>query len=364
MDFDNLHQVLRLLYEDMMLKCVDMIGVAKGIAGLGALFYVAYRVWQSLARAEPIDVFPLLRPLAIGLCIMFFPTLVLGTINNVLSPIVQGTHKMMEAQTLSMRDYAAQRDRIEYEVKSRSPETAYLVNDEAFDRKLSGMGITNVGGRVGLYAEWAVYQLKKWVQQLIMNILELLFQVAALAIDVIRTFCLIVLAILGPIAFAFAVWDGFQSSLTGWLMRYISIYLWLPVSDLFSTVLARIQEQVIKNDIEGLQADPGYIMDSSDAVYIILMAIGIIGYFSVPTVAGWIVQSGGGGALTRGVNTIAMKGAAAGGAFAGAAAGAGAGAVGRGLAAGGKYAGGKLIKGVKSLASRIRGNRSGSSQGG
>ena len=63
-----------------------MAGVAKGIAGLGALFYVAYRVWQSLARAEPIDVFPMLRPFAIGLCIMFFPTVVLGTINSILSP--------------------------------------------------------------------------------------------------------------------------------------------------------------------------------------------------------------------------------------------------------------------------------------
>ena len=63
MDFDNLHQILRSLYEQMMPLCGDMAGVAKGIAGLGALFYVAYRVWQSLARAEPIDVFPMLRPI-------------------------------------------------------------------------------------------------------------------------------------------------------------------------------------------------------------------------------------------------------------------------------------------------------------
>jgi len=67
MEFDNLHQILRSLYEQMMPLCEDMAGVAKGIAGLGALFYVAYRVWQSLARAEPIDVFPMLRPFAIGL---------------------------------------------------------------------------------------------------------------------------------------------------------------------------------------------------------------------------------------------------------------------------------------------------------
>lgn len=361
MDFDNLHQILRQLYDDMMPMCADMIGVAKGIAGLGALFYVAYRVWGSLARAEPIDVFPLLRPLAIGLCIMFFPTVVLGTINSVMSPIVQGTHAMMENQTLSMKEYAAQRDRIEYEVKARSPEKAYLVDDAAFEEKLGKMGVTNVLGKVGLYVDWGIYQLKKWAQQLILNILELAFHAAALAIDVVRTFCLIVLSILGPIAFAFAVWDGFQSSLTGWLMRYISVYLWLPVADLFGTILARIQEQIIKNDIAGLQTDPGYIMDSSDAVYIILMLIGIIGYFAVPTVAGWIVQSGGGGALTRGVNSIALKGAAAGGAFAGAAAGNVFGGIGKGLAAGGKYVGGKLIKGVKSAASRIRGNRTGSS---
>lgn len=86
MDFDNLHQVLRNLYQEMMPLCGDMIGVAKGIAGLGALFYVAYRVWKALANAEPIDVFPLLRPFAIGLCVMFFPTVVLGTINAVMSP--------------------------------------------------------------------------------------------------------------------------------------------------------------------------------------------------------------------------------------------------------------------------------------
>lgn len=90
MNFDNLHQVLRNLYVEMMPMCGDMIGIAKGVAGLGALFYVAYRVWKALANAEPIDVFPLLRPFSIGVCIMFFPTIVLGTINAVLSPVVQG----------------------------------------------------------------------------------------------------------------------------------------------------------------------------------------------------------------------------------------------------------------------------------
>ena len=73
-EFENLHQILRSLYTEMLPLCGDMIGVAKGVAGLGALFFIAAKVWQALARAEPVDVYPLLRPFAIGLCIMFFPT--------------------------------------------------------------------------------------------------------------------------------------------------------------------------------------------------------------------------------------------------------------------------------------------------
>ena len=51
-DWTNLHELLRSLYDEMMPLCEDMASVAKGVAGLGALFYVAYRVWQSLARAD------------------------------------------------------------------------------------------------------------------------------------------------------------------------------------------------------------------------------------------------------------------------------------------------------------------------
>ena len=32
---------------------------------------------------------------------MFFPTLVLGTLNSILSPVVKGTHTILESQTLT-----------------------------------------------------------------------------------------------------------------------------------------------------------------------------------------------------------------------------------------------------------------------
>ncbi|MCR8894537.1 conjugative transposon protein TraJ [Bacteroides sp. ET336] len=309
-DFTNLHTVLENLYEEMMPLCGDMLAVSKGLAGLGALFYVAVRVWQSLAQAEPIDVYPLLRPFAIGICILLFPTLVLGTLNNTLGLIVQGTHSMLETQTMDMEKYREQKDKLEREAMLRNPETAYLVSDEEFDRQLDELGwsVGDAATRMGMYMEVGMYNLEKNIRDAFRSLLELLFAAASLLIDTVRTFFLVVLSILGPVAFAFSVWDGFQSTLAQWFTRYISVYLWLPVSDLFSCMLAKIQVLMLQNDILELQSNPDYSVDNSNAVYIIFMLIGIIGYFTVPTVAGWIVQAGGGGNYNRNINRSAVKG--------------------------------------------------------
>lgn len=307
-DFENLHQILHTLYQEMMPLCSNLTGVAKGIAGLGALFYVAAKVWQALAHAEPIDVYPLLRPFAIGLCIMFFPTFVLGTINTVLSPVVKGCHGMLETQTFDMNKYREQKDKLEYEANKRNPETAYLVDKEEFDKKLDELG-WSAGDLItmgGMYIDRAEYRMKQNIRRWFQELLELLFQSAGLVIDTIRTFFLIVLSILGPIAFAISVYDGFQSTLTQWITRYISVYMWLPVSDLFSSVLARIQVLMLTKDIEAM-SDPTFIPDSSNTVYMVFLIIGIFGYFTIPTVANWIIMAGGVSGANRAMNTTAAK---------------------------------------------------------
>ena len=307
-DFENLHQILHTLYQEMMPLCSNLTGVAKGIAGLGALFYVAAKVWQALARAEPIDVYPLLRPFAVGLCIMFFPTFVLGTINTVLSPVAAFHHGMLETQTFDMNKYREQKDRLEYEANKRNPETAYLVDKEEFDKKLDELG-WSAGDLItmgGMYIDRAEYRMKQNIRRWFQELLELLFQSAGLVIDTIRTFFLIVLSILGPIAFAISVYDGFQSTLTQWITRYISVYMWLPVSDLFSSVLARIQVLMLTKDIEAM-SDPTFIPDSSNTVYMVFLIIGIFGYFTIPTVANWIIMAGGVSGANRAMNTTAAK---------------------------------------------------------
>lgn len=319
MNFDNLHQILQNLYNDMIPLCSDMIGVAKGLAGLGALFYVAYRVWQALSRAEPIDIFPLLRPFAVGLCIMFFPTIVLGTINAVLSPVVKGAHTIMENQITDVQALQAEKDALEYDARVREGK-AWMVDNEEWDKKMEELGMWDTPEIIMMWGERAWYDIKEWFRQLIRDFFELLFNAAALTIDTLRTFFLVVLAILGPIAFAFSIYDGFQATLSQWLTRYISIYLWLPISDIFSAVLSKIQELMLQQDI-ALLRDPNYIPDGSNGVYIVFLIIGIIGYFTIPSVAGWIIQSGGAGAYGSAVNKTASKAGGIAGGVAGSVAG-------------------------------------------
>ena len=160
-DWTNLHELLRSLYDEMMPLCEDMASVAKGVAGIGALFYVAYRVWQSLSRAEEIDVFPLFRPFVLGLCIMFFPTMVLGTINGILSPVCSATSSLVEQQTFDMKKYQEEKDELEREAMLRDPAKAFLVSDEEFDKKIDELGwsLGDMDTMINMYGQKAVYDM-------------------------------------------------------------------------------------------------------------------------------------------------------------------------------------------------------------
>lgn len=329
---ENLHTILRVLYDDMMVLCYPMSQVAMAIAGIGALLYIAYRVWQSLAQAEPIDLFPLMRPFAIGICILFFPTLVLGSLNGILSPLVKATHSLMVGQTLDMEQWQERRERLELEGREQMPPDSYYAEDEEMERELSELGVDDQTQQTldRMKEERSSWSVKGLIFKGLAWILELLFAAASVILDVLRTFYLVVLSLLGPIAFAISVFDGFQSTLTQWLTKYVSIYLWLPISDLFSAIIARLQILALQQETT-----------SGTAVTLIFMVIGICGYMCIPSISTWIVQTGG---ISSFNHTVARTTTLAAGLM--------------GMAAGKGYAGGKAAwHGVRWVAGKLRGTR-------
>lgn len=260
----GLQGILDQLHHDMMPMCGQLIGIARLIGGFGALWYIAGRVWKNIASAEPVDFYGLLRPFALGFCILIFPS-VITLINGILQPTVTGTSAMVNGSNEAIKKYLALKDTSSW-----------------------GFGGLNPAN---------------WIREAFRELLELVYQGAAFVINVIRTFYLIVMAIIGPIVFGLSIFDGFQHLVTVWLARYINVFLWLPVANIFGAIMAKIQENMITGATVSATI-PGQPFSMTDWAYLIFLLIGIIGYFTVPSVANYIVNAGGGNALLHKVSTI------------------------------------------------------------
>ncbi len=313
----NMQAVLDQLYAQMLPLCSQMIGVGRGIAGFAATWYIAARVWRQIAAAEPIDFYPLLRPFAIGMLVLLFPS-VIAIINGVMQPTVEGTAGMVqnsdEAITLLLKQ---KQDAI----KQTDAWQMYVGEDGSGDRdkwyqyshpddpNTDDEGMLNgVGNDIKFAMAKASYNFKNSIKQWMSEVLEILFQAAALCINTIRTFYLIVLAILGPLAFGLAVFDGFQHTLTVWLARYINVFLWLPVANIFGSIIGKIQELMLQLDISQINDNGATFFSSTDTAYLVFMIIGIAGYFTVPSVANYIVHAGGGNTLLYKVTSLMGSG--------------------------------------------------------
>lgn len=313
----GMQPVLDRVYTEMLPLCGRLIDVARGIAGFGALWYIASRVWRQIAAAEAIDFYPLLRPFALGMAVMMFP-LVIALMNGVLQPTVSATGAIVSDSNKAIAALLKQKEEA---VKKSDAYQMYVgengsgdadrwykyTHPKDPDRQDEGVfeGISN---DMKFWMDKQSYNFRNSIKQWMAEVLEVLYAAASLCINTIRTFFLIILAILGPLVFGFAVFDGFQQSLSQWLARYVNIFLWLPIANIFGSILGKIQEQMLKLDISQIGQQGDTFFSSTDVAYLIFLVIGIVGYFSVPTVANFVVHAHGGNGMLYKVTSIITGG--------------------------------------------------------
>lgn len=310
----GMQPILNNVYDQMIPMCSNLIDVARGIAGFAALWYIASRVWRQIAHAEPLDFYPLLRPFALGMAIMMFP-LVISLLNGIMQPIVSATGAMVTNSDNSIALLLKQKQDA---IKNSKSYQMYVGDDGNGSREKwykythpndpdgNEGTFESIGNDVKFWMDKQAYNFKNSIKQWMSEILQVLYAAAILCINTIRTFYLIVLAILGPLVFGFAVFDGLQHSLQQWIARYINIFLWLPIANIFGSIIGQVQQQMIKLDISQIQSAGDTFFSSTDTAYLIFLCIGIVGYFSVPSVANYVIHAhGGNGLLTRVTNVAA-----------------------------------------------------------
>lgn len=178
----------------------------------------------------------------------------------------------------------------------------YTHPEDPNDQNESWFG--SIGNDIKFAMAKASYNFRNSIKQWMSEVLNILYEASALCINTIRTFYLIVLAILGPLVFGIAVFDGFQYTLTVWIARYLNVFLWLPVANIFGAIIGKIQQMMLQLDIQQVQSYGDTFFSSTDVAYLIFMIIGIIGYFTVPSVANYIVHAGGANTLLYKVTSL------------------------------------------------------------
>ena len=297
---NGLHAVLAEMDKTMSQNCIKLYGVSQGIAAFAATMYIAYRVWRHIANAEPVDFFPLLRPFVIAFCVINF-TSVLGVIKGLMQPVTDVTAGMVQDSNASIKVLLAQKDSalkttVDYQMYVGTSGNGDYDKWYAYTNQQPD-GMFGAMNEIAFYSAKMMYGLKNSIKVWLSEILNILYEAAALCIDCIRTFQMVVMAILGPLVFALSIFDGFQHTLNAWIARYINIFLWLPVANLFGAIIGSIQQQMIALDIKQIQASGSTSFSGTDTAYMIFLIIGIIGYTTVPSVANYIINAGGGGAL-------------------------------------------------------------------
>jgi conjugative transposon TraJ protein len=291
----GLQATLNTVYDAMIVHSSELIGVSRAIAALAALFYIMRRLFRHISEGEAIDFYPLYRPFALGLAIVLFPSII-DLINGVMQPTVAGTAAIVNdsnqgvASLLQQKQTALQQSN-DWQMFVGSTGSG----DEEKWEQLSGDAdqgvISGLSNAMKFQLAKASYNMKNSIKVWLSEILQVLFESAALCINTIRTFYLIILAILGPLAFGLSVFDGFRQVLVNWLARYINVFLWLPIANIFGSLVNQIQQEMIKLDIAQLQATGQTSFGPTDAAYIIFLLLSIVGYFTVPGIANYIINA-------------------------------------------------------------------------
>lgn len=297
---DNIYgfnAVLEKLFDQMLPLSARLIDIGRAIGGFAALWYIGVRVWKQIARAEGIDFFPLLKPFAIGMAIMLYPG-VIGLMNGVLKPLETGTRAMASDSNKAIIEHIRHREQA---IKETAPDAVFQGTDPETEKYEQPDGSTEESGIFsGLRSAFSLFNIKSFIKTFVSEIFHILYSAASLCINVIRTFYLIILAILGPIAFGLSIFDGFHNSLSNWFARYIHVYLWLPVANIFGAICSKILENMMVLDQDFF----------SSTAYLIFLVIAIVGYTTVPSVSGYIVQAGGNDSLLGKVTSSTQQAAA------------------------------------------------------
>lgn len=286
--FTSMEEAVKTAFTEVLNGMGNLGDVASSIAAIGATLYIGMRVLGHFARAESIDVFPLLRPFAIGFLVLNF-TIVTDFLNATMKPIESVTQNMVDVQVTRIQQLEQLRQ------QKIQEKMAQLDKDKAAE-----LSNWSIGQYLLLVVEKQRMYLMEGFNTFLKNLFYAFFLAARLVVLTTRAFFLIVLTIVGPLSFALAIFTGFQDSHLMWIARYVQISLWFPLANILGTIVTYLQGKVISLQYMELTNNVPDEAASGEIIYMVFMIIATLAYLTIPTISSYIISSSGvAGALQR-----------------------------------------------------------------
>lgn len=279
---------------------------ARVIAGAGAMLYIASRLIGQVSRNEPIDFFPLLRPFAIALLI--------GSLGRITNAIDAGADSLVSAVTQNGNSTT---ERIAYIIKQREKavedklkvfQEQQTENDSGGDESWSET-FKSLGLKFSTIADYTAAKIDIALQEMFQNLLVAICNIAEGILYLISILFRIVLRIIGPIAIALAIFDGFTGNIAEWFGKYINFSLLPVVANIYGIISFKIHELYLTNYSPAGQTNESLTGDGFLGYgYLGLLVLILIGYFQVPAATNLILSVGGVGGITQGISNYAQAG--------------------------------------------------------
>ena len=210
----SIHVILKVISDvRSSLLASDMFSYLNLVCAIGLLIHATANVAPSLARAEVPSIYPLLKPLIMSMVVMNF--------NMILSPIDQ-LRMGMETMTYDIgANYEQGALDKAVEIYKDAPDKALADFEAGQPHDLAGEKQSDDGfmaktfKRIMAFCFWLGMKISGWIPGIIYGLIVFSQHIF-----------LLVLGLLGPLAFAMSIIPAYENVWVDWVNKYITVSLW------------------------------------------------------------------------------------------------------------------------------------------